>query len=123
MPFPGTPLSSCAPRSSNSNPDPITRSRSLLDTSTSFGPARALTRAPMCTAIPPMSSPRTSHSPVCNPTRTSIPNACTASRIAIAQRGNVGLATRSGKWFGSVPGNVLARAKRTADVLIVHTTD
>jgi nucleotide-binding universal stress UspA family protein len=37
--------------------------------------------------------------------------------------GNVGLATRSGKWFGSVPGNVLARAKRTADVLIVHTTD
>jgi nucleotide-binding universal stress UspA family protein len=37
--------------------------------------------------------------------------------------GNVGLATRSGKWLGSVPGNVLARAKRTADVLIVHTTD
>jgi nucleotide-binding universal stress UspA family protein len=37
--------------------------------------------------------------------------------------GNVGLSTRSGKWLGSVPGNVLARAKRTADVLIVHTTD
>ena len=37
--------------------------------------------------------------------------------------GNVGLATRSGKWFGSVPGNVLARAKKTTDVLIVHTTD
>ncbi len=37
--------------------------------------------------------------------------------------GNVGLATRSGKWLGSVPGNVLARAKKTADVLIVHTTD
>ena len=37
--------------------------------------------------------------------------------------GNVGLATRSGKWLGSVPGNVLARAKRTADVLIVHTAD
>ncbi|OBA91534.1 universal stress protein [Mycobacteriaceae bacterium 1482268.1] len=37
--------------------------------------------------------------------------------------GNVGLATRSGKWFGSVPGNVLARAKKNADVLIVHTTD
>jgi nucleotide-binding universal stress UspA family protein len=37
--------------------------------------------------------------------------------------GNVGLATRSGKWLGSVPGNVLARAKRAADVLIVHTTD
>ncbi len=37
--------------------------------------------------------------------------------------GNVGLSTRSGKWFGSVPGNVLARAKKTTDVLIVHTTD
>jgi hypothetical protein len=36
----------------------------VLDTSTSFGPARADTRAPMCTPIPPMSSPRTSHSPL-----------------------------------------------------------
>ena len=45
-------------------------SRSVLDTSTSLAPASALTRAPMCTAIPPMSSPRTSHSPVCNPART-----------------------------------------------------
>src|SRR6185295_14606070 len=44
------------------------------------GPARALSRAPMCTAIPPMSSPRTSHSPVCNPARTWMPSACTASR-------------------------------------------
>jgi hypothetical protein len=61
------------------SPDPITRSRSVLDTSTSFtsfAPASALTRAP----IPPMSSPRTSHSPVCNPARTSMPSACTASR-------------------------------------------
>ena len=33
-----------------------------------------------------MSSPRISHSPVCSPARTSMPNACTASRIAIAQR-------------------------------------
>jgi hypothetical protein len=41
----------------------------VLDTSTSFGPASALTHAPMCTAIPPMSSPRTSHSSVCNPAR------------------------------------------------------
>jgi hypothetical protein len=30
----------------------------VLDTSTSLGPASALTRAPMCTPIPPMSSPR-----------------------------------------------------------------
>ena len=35
--------------------------------------------------------------------------------------GNVGLDTRSDKWLGSVPGNVLRRAK--TDVLIVHTTD
>jgi nucleotide-binding universal stress UspA family protein len=35
--------------------------------------------------------------------------------------GNVGLGTPSDKWLGSVPGNVLRRAK--ADVLIVHTTD
>ncbi len=35
--------------------------------------------------------------------------------------GNVGLGTRTDKWLGSVPGNVLRRAK--TDVLIVHTTD
>ena len=35
--------------------------------------------------------------------------------------GNVGLGTRSDKWLGSVPGNVLRRAK--TDVLLVHTTD
>lgn len=35
--------------------------------------------------------------------------------------GNVGLGTRVDKWLGSVPGNVLRRAK--IDVLIVHTTD
>jgi nucleotide-binding universal stress UspA family protein len=33
----------------------------------------------------------------------------------------VGLNTRSDKWLGSVPGNVLRRAK--TDVLLVHTTD
>jgi nucleotide-binding universal stress UspA family protein len=35
--------------------------------------------------------------------------------------GNVGLGTLSGRWVGSVPGNVSRRAK--TDVLIVHTTD
>jgi len=35
--------------------------------------------------------------------------------------GNVGLGTRTDKWLGSVPGDVLRRAK--TDVLIVHTTD
>ena len=36
---PGTPLSPCTPRSSNSSRELITRSRSVLDTSTSFGPS------------------------------------------------------------------------------------
>ena len=35
--------------------------------------------------------------------------------------GNVGLDTRTDKWLGSVPGNVLRRAK--TDVLLIHTTD
>lgn len=35
--------------------------------------------------------------------------------------GNEGVGTRSDKWLGSVPGNVLRRAK--TDVLVVHTTD
>jgi nucleotide-binding universal stress UspA family protein len=35
--------------------------------------------------------------------------------------GNVGLSTRTDKWLGSVPGNVLRRSK--TDVLLVHTTD
>jgi nucleotide-binding universal stress UspA family protein len=35
--------------------------------------------------------------------------------------GNVGLDTRSDKWLGSVPGNVLRRAK--TDVLLIDTTD
>jgi nucleotide-binding universal stress UspA family protein len=34
--------------------------------------------------------------------------------------GNLGLGTRSEKWLGSVPGNLLGRSK--TDVLIVHTT-
>ena len=43
-------------------------------------PDHEVTRAPMCTPIPPMSSPRISHSPVCNPARTWMPSGCTASR-------------------------------------------
>ena len=39
----GTPLSSCSPRSSNSIPEPATRSFTVRDTSTSPGPASALT--------------------------------------------------------------------------------
>ncbi|MDT5099134.1 MAG: hypothetical protein QOC76_2871 [Mycobacterium sp.] len=35
--------------------------------------------------------------------------------------GNVGLGTRTDKWLGSVPGDVLRRAK--THVLIIHTSD
>jgi hypothetical protein len=45
---PGTPLRACAPRSVNSMPDPATRSRTVLVTKISPGPASAATRAPMC---------------------------------------------------------------------------
>ena len=61
---PGTPLSSCSPRSLNAMPDPATRSATVRDTRTSPGDAEAETRWPMCTAIPPMSSPIDSISPV-----------------------------------------------------------
>lgn len=44
---PGTPLSETTPRSSNSIPDPATRSLTVLETSTSLGPASAETLAPM----------------------------------------------------------------------------
>src|SRR3990172_3832829 len=37
---PGTPLSTCVPRSSNRSPDPATRSLTVLDTNTSPAPAR-----------------------------------------------------------------------------------
>ena len=60
---PGTPLSSCSPRSSNSRPDPTTRSLTVLETRTSRGPASAEIRAPMWTASPAMSSGWTSISP------------------------------------------------------------
>ena len=43
---PGTPLRSCSPRSSNENPEPATRSLTVLDTSTSPGAARDEIRDP-----------------------------------------------------------------------------
>ncbi len=49
---PGTPFSSCVPRSSNSIPEPATRSLTVCETRTSPGPARLATRAPVCTASP-----------------------------------------------------------------------
>jgi hypothetical protein len=82
----GTPLSLCIPRSSKSKPEPATKSRTVCETNSSPGAARAATRAPMCTAIPARSSPTTSHSPVCRPQRTSRLRELTRSRIAPAQR-------------------------------------
>jgi len=49
---------------SNSSPDPTTRSRTVLDTRISRGPARAAILAPMWTARPATSSGWTSISPV-----------------------------------------------------------
>ena len=90
---PGTPFSSWLPRSAKSIPEPTTRSLTVLETSTSPGAARAATRAPMCTAMPPTSSPISSHSPVCRPARTSSP--ADDERSAIAMRsGSPGPARR-----------------------------
>jgi hypothetical protein len=49
---PGTPLRACSPRSSNSIPEPVTRSFTVEETNTSPAPASAATLAPMCTAMP-----------------------------------------------------------------------
>ena len=54
---------------------PETRSCTVRETSTSPACACAATRAPTWTAIPARSAPRTSHSPVCRPARTSTPRA------------------------------------------------
>jgi hypothetical protein len=67
---PGTPLSTCVPRSSNPRSEPITRSFTVLVTSTSPGPASEPTRAPMCTPMPATSLPRRSISPVWRPALT-----------------------------------------------------
>ena len=80
----GTPLSWCSPRSSKTRPEPATRSLTVELTRTSEGPARAPTRAPMWTAMPPTSAPSSSISPVWQPARTSRPSGFTASQIACA---------------------------------------
>ena len=49
---PGTPFNVCDPRSSNSMPEPATRSFTVPDTKTWSASARAATRAPMWTAMP-----------------------------------------------------------------------
>ena len=67
-----------------SQPEPATRSLTVPVTSTSAGPASAITREPMCTAIPPSFPSISSHSPVWTPQRTSTPSCCTAWTIAAA---------------------------------------
>ena len=53
-------LEGMGPRSSRAMPEPTTRSRTVRETRTSPGPAAAMMRAPMWTAIPPTSSSRSS---------------------------------------------------------------
>ena len=56
----------------------------MREVSTSPGPARAATRAPMCIVTPARSVPRTSHSPVWSPARTSMSSARASRMIASA---------------------------------------
>jgi hypothetical protein len=63
-----------------------TRSRIVLEVRISPGPASAITRAAMCTAMPPTSWSRSSTSPVCNPARICSPMLRSSSRSAAAQR-------------------------------------
>ena len=79
---PDTPFSSCAPTSSKSIADPRTRSRTVEVVSTSAAPACPITRAAMCTPMPPRCPPMFSTSPVWIPTRTSTPSSWTARTIA-----------------------------------------
>src|SRR4051794_40268294 len=82
----GTPLSGCRPRSANRRPEPTTRSLTVLEVRTSPGPASDITRAAMCTAMPPMSEALSSHSPVWRPARISRPAIRTDSAMSLAQR-------------------------------------
>src|SRR4029450_13426916 len=50
---PGTPLSSCAPRSTKATLEPTTRSLTVVETSTPPGAVCPAMRAAMCTAMPP----------------------------------------------------------------------
>src|SRR5207344_2418270 len=71
---PGTPLSGSSPRSSNSIPEPATRSVTVDVTSTSPGAAFAATRAPTWTEMPPRPCSSSSTSPEWTPARTSSPS-------------------------------------------------
>ena len=79
------PLSVCWPQSLNLKSDPVVRSFTVLDTSTSPAPAMAITLAPMCTAIPPTLSPISDTSPMWTPARIWMPSGASASITARAQ--------------------------------------
>ena len=84
---PSIPFSSCSPRSSNSRPEPATRSRVVELTSTSAAPPIDMIRAATCTAMPRGLSPEgRSTSPVCTPARTSSSSSSSASRMASPHR-------------------------------------
>ena len=88
---PGTPFSSCADKSSNPNPDPVTSSFVVLVAMISPASARDITRAPITTAIPcalpawsavwPVWIPARSRSPVPGPRRRSLPRSGRAVRL------------------------------------------
>ena len=66
---PSTPFNGWDPRSWRATSEPTTRSRTVLEVRISPGSAAAITRAAMCTAMPPTSPSRSSISPVCSPAR------------------------------------------------------
>ena len=95
--LPSEPRSSWSPRSMNPIPEPMTRSFTVLETRISSGPALPITRAAMCTAMPPMSSPRSSTSPACRPALMSTPRVLTASPMLAAHRIACVLMWRAGR--------------------------
>jgi hypothetical protein len=84
--LPGRPFSSCGPRLENFRPAPATRSVTTRDTRTSLGRHFPITRAAACTAMPPISCPLISTSPVCSPARRGKPICLAAAPNAKAQR-------------------------------------
>ena len=95
-------------------PEPATRSLTILETSTSPGPALAATRAATCTAMPPMSCANNSHSPVCSPARTSTPRLRAARQSPARTESRVRGRRR---WQGSRRRWSSPRAPGTAPVL------
>jgi hypothetical protein len=81
---PGNPLSSRGSRRANVTREPATRSVTMRETSVSPGPASLMMRAAALTAMPAMSSPRASTSPVCRPDRSESPRRAAAADKATA---------------------------------------